>query len=59
VTERAEYLAVKGGDLMVNESYAMRALVDVTLEFQHPAMYEAMQNEGIDTQAYESTPCCD
>jgi len=59
VTERAEYLAVEGGDLMVNENYAMRALVDVTLKFQHPAMYEAMQKEGIDTQIYKATPCCD
>lgn len=56
VTERAEYLAVVGGDLMVNEAYAMRALVDITLKFQHPTLYQAMQDEGIAPEAYE-LPC--
>lgn len=58
VTERAEYLAVEGGDLMVHEAYAMRALVDVTLTFQHTALYEAMQNEGIDSRMYEQDKPC-
>lgn len=53
VTERAEYLAVAAGDLMVNEAYAMHALVDTTLKFQHPTLYQAMQDEGISPEAYE------
>ncbi|MDQ6974345.1 MAG: hypothetical protein Q9M10_05630 [Mariprofundaceae bacterium] len=52
VTERAEYLAVAAGDLMVNEAYAMHALVDITLQFQHPSLYQAMQDEGISAEAY-------
>ncbi|MDQ6995171.1 MAG: hypothetical protein Q9M18_06205 [Mariprofundaceae bacterium] len=55
-TERAEYLAVEQGDLMVNESYAMQALVDVTLKFQHPTLYQAMRDEGIASEVYER-PC--
>jgi len=59
VTERAEYLAVEAGDLMVNEAYAMQALMDTTLKFQYRSLYEAMQAEGIETQAYEAILCCD
>jgi len=31
--------------------------VDITLLFQHPTLYEAMQKEGIDSQAYELPTC--
>jgi len=52
VTERAEYITVEGGGLTVGPAQAMKALVEVTLKFQHPTLYKAMLKENIDALQY-------
>ncbi len=53
VTERAEYLAVSEGLLMVEETQAMQSLVDSALDFQYESVYDAMLEEGIDSTPYQ------
>lgn len=56
VTQRAEYLAVEAGQLHVQQDHAMQAFVDITLDFQYQALFDAMQKEGIDASAYMQDP---
>jgi len=52
ITERAEYIAVEQGELCVQESHAMQAFVEVTLDFQYQALFDGMLKEGIDAAYY-------
>ncbi|OIO66815.1 MAG: hypothetical protein CO186_00680 [Zetaproteobacteria bacterium CG_4_9_14_3_um_filter_49_83] len=52
VAERAEYITVEGGELTVGLAQAMQALVEITLKFQHPALYEAMLQQNINASQY-------
>jgi len=52
VTERAEYLAVEAGDLCVQHEHAMQAFLDITLNFQYEALFDAMRKEGINPEPY-------
>jgi len=52
VTEKAEYMAVEQGELMVDESCAMKSIVTITPQFQHRALMESMQHEGINDTLY-------
>ena len=56
VTQRAEYLAVEAGVLHVQEEHAMQAFVDITLDFQYQALFDAIQKEGIDASTYLQEP---
>ncbi len=56
VTQRAEYIAVESGSLMVQEAHAMQAFVDITLDFQHQTLFDAMQQESIDASTYMQNP---
>ena len=51
-TERAEYLAVSEGNFSVSTANAMQALTEITPEFQHRALFEAMLAEGIEASLY-------
>jgi len=60
VTERAEYLTLEQGKLLVDEAEAVQALQDMTLDFQQRSLYEALQEEGIVVADYfssEPDPC--
>jgi len=60
VTERAEYLTLEQGQLLVEEREAVRALQDATLDFQQRSLYEALRDEGITVSDYfsrEPDPC--
>jgi len=52
VTERAEYAAVEKGLLAVGEAEAMHSMVAITPAFQHRALMENMQDEGINSDLY-------
>ncbi|MDQ6954634.1 MAG: hypothetical protein Q9M20_04245 [Mariprofundaceae bacterium] len=52
VTERAEYLAIEAGDLCVQHAHAMQSFLDITLNFQYEALFDAMREEGIDPAPY-------
>jgi len=52
IAERAEYLCVEAGELCVQLPHAMQAFVDITLDFQYQALFDAMQKEGIDAEYY-------
>jgi len=56
VTQRAEYIAVEAGSLMVQETHAMQAFVEITLDFQYQALFDAMQQEGIHAITYMQDP---
>ena len=56
VTQRAEYIAVEAGSLMVQEAHAMQAFVEITLDFQYQALFDAMQQEGIHATTYMQDP---
>jgi hypothetical protein len=56
VTQRAEYIAVEAGSLMVQEAHAMQAFVEITLDFQYQALFDAMQQEGIHAITYMQDP---
>jgi hypothetical protein len=62
VTERAEYLTLEQGALLVDEAAAVRALQDITLDFQQRSLYEALRDEGVTVSHYfssEPEPCGD
>lgn len=52
MTERAEYLTVDAGELCVQHEHAMQAFLDITLDFQYQALFDAMQEEAIDPKPY-------
>ena len=51
-TEQAEYAAVTEGNLQVSLANAMTALCNITPNFQHRALYEAMEKEGINANQF-------
>jgi len=55
VTERAEYLTLEQGKLLVGEGEAVQALQDMTLDFQQRSLYEALRDEGIAVADYFSS----
>ncbi|MDQ6979301.1 MAG: hypothetical protein Q9M09_03875, partial [Mariprofundaceae bacterium] len=60
VTERAEYLTLELGQLLVGEAEAVQALQDMTLDFQQRSLYEALRDEGLAVEQYfssEPEPC--
>ncbi|MDQ6975404.1 MAG: hypothetical protein Q9M22_02435 [Mariprofundaceae bacterium] len=52
ITERAEFLCLGEGDLLVTEGVAIQALKDATLDFQQRELYETLQEQGIDVDRY-------
>jgi len=52
VVERAEFLCLERGALLVTESDAIEALQDVTLDFQQRELYETLQQQGVDVDCY-------
>ncbi len=52
VTERAEFLCLTRGALLVGESDAIEALKDSTLDFQQRELYETLQQQGVAVERY-------
>lgn len=52
VTERAEFLCLAAGSLLVSEAFAVQALKDSTLDFQQRELYETLQQQGVTMAHY-------